>query len=52
VTLEKIAGALEAPLYQLFYEGDGTAQIANLLKRQTILFGAVRVSKRRTSANL
>ena len=32
VTLEKIAGALEVPLYQLFYE---PPKLPNLLKRQT-----------------
>jgi len=35
VTLEKIAGALEVPLYQLFYQGDEPPKLPNLLKRQT-----------------
>jgi hypothetical protein len=29
VTLEKIAGALEVPLYQLFYEGDEPPKLPN-----------------------
>jgi hypothetical protein len=34
-TLEKLARALEVPLYQLFYEGDKPPQLPNLLKRKT-----------------
>jgi len=34
-TLEKMARALEVPLYQLFYEGDGPPKVPNLLKRKT-----------------
>ncbi len=34
-TLEKLAGALEVPLYQLFYEGDGPPPLPNLSKRRT-----------------
>jgi transcriptional regulator with XRE-family HTH domain len=34
-TLEKLARALEIPLYQLFYEGDGPPKLPNLLKRKT-----------------
>lgn len=34
-TLEKLARALEVPLYQLFYEGDEPAELPNLLKRKT-----------------
>jgi transcriptional regulator with XRE-family HTH domain len=33
-TLEKMARALEIPLYQLFYEGDGPPKLPNLLKRK------------------
>jgi transcriptional regulator with XRE-family HTH domain len=32
-TLEKMARALEIPLYQLFYDGDEPPQVPNLLKR-------------------
>ena len=31
-TLEKLARALECPLYQLFYEGEDPPQVPNLLK--------------------
>src|SRR5258708_34141890 len=34
-TLEKLARALECPLYQLFYAGDEPAQLPNLLKRKS-----------------
>ena len=34
-TLEKLARALEIPLYQLFYEGDEPPKLPNLLKRKT-----------------
>jgi transcriptional regulator with XRE-family HTH domain len=34
-TLEKLAGALEIPLYQLFYEGDEPPPLPNLSKRAT-----------------
>jgi transcriptional regulator with XRE-family HTH domain len=34
-TLERLAAALELPLYQLFYEGDGAPPLPNLSKRQT-----------------
>ena len=34
-TLEKLARALEVPLYQLFYEGEEPPQLPNLLKRKT-----------------
>jgi len=33
-TLEKLARALEIPLYQLFYEGEEPPQLPNLLKRK------------------
>jgi transcriptional regulator with XRE-family HTH domain len=33
-TLEKLAGALEVPLYQLFYDGDEPPKLPNLLKRK------------------
>ena len=42
-TLEKLARALEIPLYQLFYEGDEPPKLPNLLKRKTsddIAFGS------------
>jgi transcriptional regulator with XRE-family HTH domain len=41
-TLEKLARALEIPLYQLFYDGDEPPKLTNLLKRGTsddIAFG-------------
>lgn len=34
-TLEKMARALEVPLYQLFYEGKEPPALPNLLKRKT-----------------
>src|SRR5260370_27766909 len=34
-TLEKMARALEVPLYQLFYEGQEPPELPNLLKRKT-----------------
>jgi len=34
-TLEKLARALECPLYQLFYDGDEPPQLPNLLKRKS-----------------
>src|SRR5207245_8018637 len=34
-TLERLASALEIPLYQLFYEGDEPPALPNLSKRQT-----------------
>jgi transcriptional regulator with XRE-family HTH domain len=34
-TLEKMARALEVPLYQLFYDGDQPPQLPNLLKRKS-----------------
>jgi transcriptional regulator with XRE-family HTH domain len=33
-TLEKLARALEVPLYQLFYDGDKPPELATLLKRE------------------
>lgn len=34
-TLEKMARALEVPLYQLFYDGEQPPELPNLLKRRT-----------------
>jgi transcriptional regulator with XRE-family HTH domain len=34
-TLEKLARALEVPLYQLFYDGDEPPKLPNLLKKST-----------------
>ena len=34
-TLEKMARALEVPLYQLFYEGEEPPKLPNLLKRSS-----------------
>jgi transcriptional regulator with XRE-family HTH domain len=34
-TLEKLARALECPLYQLFYDGEEPPQLPNLLKRKS-----------------
>jgi transcriptional regulator with XRE-family HTH domain len=34
-TLEKLARALEVPLYRLFYEGDEPPKLPSLLKRKT-----------------
>jgi transcriptional regulator with XRE-family HTH domain len=33
-TLEKLARALEVPMYQLFYDGEKPPKMANLLKRR------------------
>ena len=33
-TLEKMARALECPLYQLFYEGEAPPKLPNILKRK------------------
>lgn len=35
-TLERLASALEIPLYQLFYEGDGPPDLPNLSKRRSM----------------
>jgi transcriptional regulator with XRE-family HTH domain len=34
-TLEKMARALEVPLYQLFYDGEEPPKVPNLIKRKT-----------------
>lgn len=34
-TLERLARALECPLYQFFYDGEEPAQLPNLLKRKS-----------------
>src|SRR5713101_6833587 len=34
-TLEKMARALEVPMYQLFYEGEQPPQVPNLFKRKS-----------------
>jgi transcriptional regulator with XRE-family HTH domain len=34
-TLEKLARALECPLYQLFYDGEEPPQLPNLLKQKS-----------------
>ena len=34
-TLEKLARALEVPLYQLFYDGNESPKLPNVLKRKT-----------------
>ena len=34
-TLERLSGALEIPLYQLFYEGDEPPPLPNLSRRRT-----------------
>ncbi len=34
-TLEKMARALECPLYQLFYEGEDPPKLPNILKRKS-----------------
>ena len=42
-TLEKLARALEIPLYHLFYDGDEPPKLPNLVKRKTaedIAFGS------------
>jgi transcriptional regulator with XRE-family HTH domain len=44
-TLEKLASAMEIPLYQLFYDGEEPPKFPNLLKRKTaddIAFGSTR----------
>jgi transcriptional regulator with XRE-family HTH domain len=52
-TLEKIARALECPLYQLFCEGEEPAKLPNLRRRKSSneLHGAVLVKRRVTSTN-
>jgi transcriptional regulator with XRE-family HTH domain len=35
-TLERFAGALDVPLYKLFYSGDGEAPTPNLLRRKSM----------------
>jgi hypothetical protein len=43
-TLEKLARALECPLYQIFYEGEEPPQLPNLPKRKSsddIAWGSV-----------
>jgi transcriptional regulator with XRE-family HTH domain len=49
-TLEKMARAIEVPLYQLFYDGEQPPELPNLLKRKTprILYGEVPASKLHT----
>jgi transcriptional regulator with XRE-family HTH domain len=39
-TLEKMARALEVPLYQLFYEGEEPPQVPNVYKRKSSSEGA------------
>jgi transcriptional regulator with XRE-family HTH domain len=39
-TLEKMARALEVPTYQLFYDGEESPQLPNLLKRKSSDEGA------------
>lgn len=34
-TLERLATALEVPLYQMFYDGDGPPPLPNLSRRKT-----------------
>src|SRR5215472_1848218 len=34
-TIEKLARALEVPMYQVFYDGDKPPELANLLKRKS-----------------
>ena len=34
-TLEKLARALEIPMYQLFYEGEKPPELPNLIKRKS-----------------
>ncbi len=48
-TLEKLARALEVPLYQLFYEGQKPPKLSHLPKRKTaaeIAFGSSRKEAR------
>jgi transcriptional regulator with XRE-family HTH domain len=43
-TLEKLARALECPLYQLFYDGEEPPKLPNLLKRKSsdeIVWGSI-----------
>src|ERR1700676_432210 len=43
-TLEKLARALEIPMYQLFYDGDKPPEVQNLIKRKSsddIAWGSV-----------
>ncbi len=35
-TLERFAGALDVPLYRLFYSGEGEAPTPNLLRRKSL----------------
>jgi len=35
-TLERFAGALDIPLYKLFYAGDGEAPTPNLIQRESL----------------
>ena len=35
-TLERFSGALDVPLYKLFYSGDGEAPTPNLVRRQSL----------------
>jgi transcriptional regulator with XRE-family HTH domain len=39
-TLEKMARALEVPIYQFFYDGEEPPQLSNLLKRNPLDEGA------------
>jgi hypothetical protein len=39
-TLEKLARAMEIPMYQLFYDGEEPPQVPNLLKRKSSDNGA------------
>jgi transcriptional regulator with XRE-family HTH domain len=52
-TLEKMARALEVPLYHLFYDGEEPPKLPNLLKRthQPTLCGGVRASRPCISIN-
>ena len=48
-TLEKMARALEVPMYQLFYDGDEPPKVPNLPKRRTadeIVWGSSRKDAR------
>src|ERR1700726_4649381 len=48
-TLEKMARALECPLYQLFYEGEEPPKLPNILKRKSseeIVWGSTRKDAR------
>jgi transcriptional regulator with XRE-family HTH domain len=35
-TLERFAGALDVPLYQMFYSGDGDAPMPNLVRHKSL----------------